>query len=277
MLGFRFAIAPLSALAVFAASALVVWSAYLDAGNLVDARQPPLVKAATTPLKRSPTDPGGRTVAELGGVGDLINETPGDTEERLLPSPERPVTPSEAASTLTRGERVEAAAALEALVSEIRSDDGGSGAGGPNPDDDVAFPAPTRPERPVRTAQSVNEVTVSSRSVQEDAIGSQPSSQPAAETELAALTPTFETTSGGRFRIQLAAVREESDAERAWELFRDQLDPFISGLQPFFEKAETSNGVFYRVQIGPFAESDEADRLCAELKKQNASCFVVAR
>jgi cell division septation protein DedD len=113
--------------------------------------------------------------------------------------------------------------------------------------------------------------------VQEDAIGGQTSSQPVAETDLAALTPTFETTSGGRFRIQLAAVREEGDAERAWELFRDQLDPFISGLQPFFERAETSNGVFYRVQVGPFAESDEADRLCAELKKQNASCFVVAR
>ena len=37
------------------------------------------------------------------------------------------------------------------------------------------------------------------------------------------------------------------------------------------------NGVFYRVQIGPFASLQEAEALCDELKRRNASCFVIRR
>ena len=97
------------------------------------------------------------------------------------------------------------------------------------------------------------------------------------ETDVASLSPSFEATTDGRYRVQLAAVREEEDAQKAWALFQEQLGPYISGLQPFFERADTSNGIFYRVQVGPFGETAEADRLCVELKKQNASCFVVTR
>ena len=91
------------------------------------------------------------------------------------------------------------------------------------------------------------------------------------------IAPSFEAADNGRYRVQLAAVRAEEDARRAWSILQEQLDPYIGKLQPFFERAETSNGIFYRLQVGPFAESDEADRLCIELKKQDASCFVVSR
>jgi cell division septation protein DedD len=81
-----------------------------------------------------------------------------------------------------------------------------------------------------------------------------------------------------RFRVQLAAVREETDARRAWDLFTEDLGPILSDdVQPFFERAETGNGVFYRLQIGPFATQQAADSLCAELKQRNASCFVIRR
>ena len=81
----------------------------------------------------------------------------------------------------------------------------------------------------------------------------------------------------GDYRIQLAAVREEADARRAWDLFLVDLGPVLSGLQPFIERADTANGVFYRVQIGPFASLQEAESLCDELKQRNASCFVIRR
>ena len=102
-------------------------------------------------------------------------------------------------------------------------------------------------------------------------------SQPADPAALAGVSPIIEATATGRYRVQLAAVREEADAKRAWEIFQEQLGPLISGLQPFFERAETSNGIFYRVQVGPFGETAEADRICLELKKQDTSCFVVTR
>jgi hypothetical protein len=81
----------------------------------------------------------------------------------------------------------------------------------------------------------------------------------------------------GEFRIQLAAVRGEADARRAWNLFMADLGPVLSTVEPIFERAETANGVFYRVQIGPFASQETAESLCEQLKQRNASCFVIRR
>lgn len=276
MMGFRFSLAPLLAFAAFATSAGVVWLAHIEAGEMTVGRTPPLVKASNQPLKRSPDDPGGRDIADLGGVGDLLRDQPAETEERLLPRQEQPVSPADRAnagdpSSLAPGS-AKARAALEALVSEVRGgrpSNGIAGVGGPNPDAAVNFPSPSRPPG---SAEPVTPRNVSSPGRDTGTADDQP-----AETEVAALSPAFEGDPGGRFRVQLAAVRAEEDAQRAWELFQQQLGPFIAGLKPFFERAETSNGVFYRVQIGPFGETADADRLCVELKKQSASCFVVSR
>jgi cell division septation protein DedD len=55
------------------------------------------------------------------------------------------------------------------------------------------------------------------------------------------------------------------------------LGPVLSAVEPIFERAETANGVFYRVQIGPFANQQTAESLCEQLKQRNASCFVIRR
>jgi cell division septation protein DedD len=270
MIGARVFLTPLLVFLVFAASAVIVWLAHIEAGEMTVDRRPPLVKASTSPLKRSPDDPGGSTVAELGGVGDLLLDQPAETEERLLPRPEQPVTPEDAEKSLG------ARAALEALISEVRTGQtpaGDAGAGGPNPDDPTTFPSPSKPGSTSSTTRSLEPPAVAAN----EGDGSGVDNRQARETELAGLTSAFEAAADGRYRVQLAAVREEEDAKRAWSLFKEQLGPYVSGLQPFFERAETSNGIFYRVQIGPFGETSEADRLCAELKKQNASCFVVTR
>lgn len=287
MAGFRLSLAPFFALLVFAVCGGIAWLAHIEAGEMTTDRRPPLVKASTMPLKRSPDDPGGRAVADLGGVGELLSDQPAETEENLLPRPEQPVTPAEGEGGSGEGSEraagAEARAALEALVSEIRSgktadENGDVGLGGPNDDEPVQFPSPSRPGSRASTAEPVTPRPASNLESEglQDGAGSA-EEPPSREAEVALATPVFEATSGGRYRVQLAAVREEVDAQRAWAIFQRQLGPFVSGLRPFFERAETSNGVFYRVQIGPFAETAEADRLCAELKKQDASCFVVSR
>jgi SPOR domain len=99
-------------------------------------------------------------------------------------------------------------------------------------------------------------------------------------TETAALTgprAPLPIAAGGDYRIQLAAVRGQSDAKRAWDLFMGDLRPVLGDVAPIFERAETANGVFYRVQIGPFASQQTAESLCEELKQHNASCFVIRR
>ena len=57
-------------LAVFASSAAIIWFAYGESGELSAVDEPILVRASSTPLKVAPDDPGGSTVAELGGIGD---------------------------------------------------------------------------------------------------------------------------------------------------------------------------------------------------------------
>lgn len=83
-------------------------------------------------------------------------------------------------------------------------------------------------------------------------------------------------TSGRGFRVQLAAVRQQDDAPRAWAGLVERLGSLVSEHQPVYERAETANGVFYRIQLGPFASEQTANRLCVEVQRRNASCFVVA-
>jgi cell division septation protein DedD len=274
MMGLRFSLAPLLALMVFAICGGIIWLAHIEAGEMTAFQGAPLVKAAATPIKRAPDDPGGSVVASLGGVGELLNDRPSEAEENLLPRAEQPVTPGAA------GGQDQNSAPLDALLAEVRAGvlAGGAaeGTGGPNPDSPVTFPSPPRPafSSGIGTSElsappAGASPTGNNRSV---AVEQQPD-----QAVIAAASPVFETAAEGRFRVQLAAVRDEGDAQRAWDIFQQQIGPFITGLEPFFERAETSNGIFYRLQVGPFGEDGEADRLCAELKKQDVSCFVVSR
>jgi len=88
--------------------------------------------------------------------------------------------------------------------------------------------------------------------------------------------PDAGRTVGPGFRVQLAAVREQDDARRAWAGLVERLGPLVADHQPVYERADTVNGVFYRIQLGPFPSEQTADRLCVEVQQRNASCFVVA-
>ncbi|MGI9435175.1 MAG: SPOR domain-containing protein [Geminicoccaceae bacterium] len=301
-------------LLVFAGSAAVIWLAHGAIGDVVINHEPPLIKASATPLKIAPEDPGGREVADLGGVGALLSDQPGvDREERLLPRPEQPLTPAEVAvrnlgtgqvSDAQRAgaeERAKAREALDALIAEINQ-----GAGersdlathqpelAPSP---PAATVATSSVRSVGSAQQISTETVDDpllgttqqaslqrpASLQRDGTGEAGSEARAIEAAVFDQErdgngdARFQGTPGGRFRVQLAAVRQEEDAKRAWAMFKEQLGPFMIDVEPFFERAETDNGTFFRVQIGPFAENSTATSLCTELKKQDASCFVVTR
>lgn len=277
MMGLRFSLAPLLALTVAAVCGGVVWLAHIEAGEMTALQGPPLVKAAATPIKRAPDDPGGSVVASLGGVGDLLNDQPSEPEESLLPRAEQPVTPSE--GTPADGQNLNSAP-LDALLAEVRNGALANGAaadgtGGPNPDLPVTFPSPPRPVVSSGTENAAPAVRPDA--TPQTGANRSATVEQADQAVVAAASSVFRTAAEGRFRVQLAAVRDEADAQRAWDIFQQQIGPFVSGLEPFFERAETSNGVFYRLQVGPFGDDSEAGRLCVELKKQDVSCFVVSR
>jgi cell division septation protein DedD len=148
----------------------------------------------------------------------------------------------------------------------------------------AAAPAPTVPTPPPAPPQKPSApAAATGANVRPAAATSGPANPEArtrsAPTETAALSTTTAPpiASNGDFRIQLAAVRGQADARRAWELFARDLGPALRGIEPIFERADTVNGVFYRVQIGPFARQEAAESLCEQLKQHNASCFVIRR
>ncbi len=195
----------------------------------------------------------------------------------------------------------EAEAALDALLAEVQPEavsPAPAPAIQPAPQPQVTVPPPapqpqaTQPPTPApSTSVAVVTPPVGQPQVQTSTpTAPAPVSPPAttapatpAPTTTAATTPriepvtTDESVREGIYRIQLAAVRDETDARRAWDLFQLDLGPVLTGLKAFIERAETANGIFYRVQVGPFTNLTEAEALCEELKQRNASCFVVRR
>lgn len=191
------------------------------------------------------------------------------------------------------GDPVGAEAALQALLEQVSRPSGATPETSPSTAEREVRPAiaapppqpesPPEPESPRQPASAAPSRTGSGIAAIEPgqpvgaAAGSArpPASQPAPQPTQAAAPSTDPVAD--RYRVQLAAVREEADARRAWDLFMIDLGPVLTRLQPYFERAETTNGVFYRVQAGPFATLNSAESVCTELKQRNASCFVVRR
>ena len=280
--------------AVFAAFGAIVWLSHPDGAPV---GEPPLIQASAEPIKMPPDDPGGSTVADLGEVRELLSDQPVPAApERLLPAPERPLTPvatSEANAAAPEADT--ASASAEAQPIETTDLPAGAGAeADPQNREQAALtelaseaerlaelltsPAPEAEPSAPATSTAAAPSPAAPRPVQTAATES--TADPPATTTVVPATSAVapEAPPPGRlFRVQLAAVRAEEDARRAWRSIEQDLGGVLLGLEPHFERAGTDNGVFYRVQVGPFASADAADFLCNELKQRNASCFVVRR
>ena len=215
---------------------------------------------------------------------------PAEAETAATPDPppaseaEEPEEP-EIAATTPEPTPEEAEAALEALLAEVTEqaersretsqepEPGDTAAAGSGAASSEVRPAVAPPASSPAPAPSFERpsggVTAIARDQRRSSSGTGASGSQAGRSQIAAVD--------GPYRIQLAAVRDEADARRAWDLFQVDLGSVLSGLEPFIERADTANGVFYRVQIGPFASLQDAEALCDQLKQRNASCFVIRR
>lgn len=201
-------------------------------------------------------------------ASDQTEPVAAEEEEEGIGGP--PATAAAIASLLEETGAGRAEPEARAATAAARPADQDSGSSAP----DAAAPAPA----------------VAERAAERPAPRSQaPEPEPAPEPEqqtLLARAPNPATASARpaagsldepHYRIQLAAVRNEADARRAWELFKLDLSELLAGVEPIIERGETGNGVFYRVQLGPYADAGQAEDLCEEFKQRNASCFVLRR
>jgi cell division septation protein DedD len=90
-------------------------------------------------------------------------------------------------------------------------------------------------------------------------------------TQTAALTP------GTGYLVQLAALRSMSAAEGEWSRLKRRHEDILGQFEPVLQPVDLgSKGKFVRVQVGPFANAQEADAVCQALRAQKQDCVVVS-
>ena len=83
---------------------------------------------------------------------------------------------------------------------------------------------------------------------------------------------------GGNVVIQVAAVRSAQEAQGVTAKLEAQFAAELAGRAPVIDQVSAGNfGMFYRVQVGPFASVRETAGLCAKLKSGGLDCRVVGQ
>lgn len=76
---------------------------------------------------------------------------------------------------------------------------------------------------------------------------------------------------GGGWRVQFGAFREESNAKTLWETLKGRVGA-LAGLQPYLRHV----GAVTKLQAGPVRSAAEADKLCRAVKASGHDCLTVA-
>lgn len=93
-------------------------------------------------------------------------------------------------------------------------------------------------------------------------------------------TPTTEAEApslAASYRVQLASVRNPGEVEGEWMRLRKRIGAPLDGLALHVQEADLgAQGIYHRLQVGPFATKQGAADACARIKAGGADCLVVA-
>ena len=127
----------------------------------------------------------------------------------------------------------------------------------------AAAPPPARPKKPSQVATP---------------IATQVAAAPPTTLAAKPSKPKITGAPSGKFRLQVAAVRSRSEAERVVENLMQKYAGKFGQRQPVVdEKSIGSMGTFYRVRVGPYANAKEPQQLCGKLRTSGFDCLVVTQ
>jgi cell division septation protein DedD len=87
-------------------------------------------------------------------------------------------------------------------------------------------------------------------------------------------TASVPAASGGGYSVQISSQRSEADAQAAFRSLQRKYPDLLGSYQPAIRRADLGDrGVYYRVQVGPFA-SEQATELCSRLQTAGGQCVV---
>jgi hypothetical protein len=216
----------------------------------------PLIHAVPGAIKIKPDQPGGAPVPDQDKL--VYNPSqPGAKVEQLLPPPEQPL-----AKPLAPQPSADASAPLPVEVV------------GPTAGPKAAPPSPAGTVLPPPSASGMLTATSSTPLPPPIALTPAPSAKPLQPAAAPAARPG--PAAAGGLRVQIAATRDESSAKSEWDRLKTAHADLLGALSPTVVKADLGDkGVFYRVQAGPVADHDQAEKLCGALKQFNIACIIV--
>jgi hypothetical protein len=263
------------ALVVMGVFAGGVWLAYTAGmhrgGGAAASADIPLIRADTTPIKVKPENPGGMPVPDR---DMLIYGQQRPQVEHLLPPPEQPMArpapppaplpapaPPQPQQTAALAPPAAAPPPPPAVPTPAAAAATPSPVAAPPAAAPPASPAPARPALSPAALAAARELGIA---VAEN------SPRPAASRAAAA-------GRAGGLRLQLGAMRSETEARGAWERLKHQNSDLLGRLSAVAIRADLGGkGVYYRIQAGPVADASTADRICGELRQRHLAC-VIAR
>jgi outer membrane biosynthesis protein TonB len=141
------------------------------------------------------------------------------------------------------------------------------------PPPEQPMPRPTAKEAASPTPSAAAPTQPAPATQQQAAATSAPKAPPKpAAKETPAAAPA-KSIPAGPVRIQLASLRTPEAAKEEWGRLKREHPELLGRLTAVAVKADLGDkGVWYRVQTQVFDDAAAADRLCADLKKQNVGC-----
>jgi hypothetical protein len=263
----------------------------------------PIVHADVAPVRVKPQDPGGMVIPGRGKmVYDHISkdkEQEGKQVTHVMPKAEEPINRGaliQDDTESTEGESVGQAIKKLDLPEPVAEEAEGSDealAAVVTPE--TATPAPTVPHEVAEPEPAVTVPAPAAKKLDLDAapapvkekVNAAPVLAPAKVTALdlkksavpirkgEVLTLPSPSKKQGNY-IQLGSFRNQSEVAPEWQKIQKSYPDLLKGLGYISEKADLNNqGIFYRLQVGPFKSERDARKVCQSLTERKQRCFFV--
>jgi cell division protein FtsN len=274
------------AVIVLAAFVGIVWLAYQQGVRQGQLASPPIITASDDPFKVEPTDPEGMAQPQ-----DTL------TDEVLAGEPleQQPTTVTSSTERPIESVRVADEPALDSTPSLRTSDVDIPAAEESSASLTVPPPSTRVREADVQAAEAVTAATTEANesppaevvtTEEPEIVVSQPLIQPEPEPQVTVSEPIPQPQTpsassfdvNGTFVVQVASVPERSDANGVWSRLVSRHGAIIQGYAQDIQTVDLGErGTWYRVRIGFFGSSADANEVCDQLKNAGQDCLVASR
>lgn len=260
------------------------WYAYSIGMRTGSEGAAPLIRADQRPTKVKPDDPGGMAVPHQDKtIFDRVKPTDESKKvEQLLPPPEEPVARPKKPPQQAAAPTAPPAAPSTPPPAAAPPTPAPAATPAPAPAPETKVPAadaktpPPEPAPPPTAAQLAAPPPIAATPTPAPQPAPKPAETPKATTPPPAAQTATAPTKGGAYKIQIASVPSQEQAEKEWAKAKAANGDLLGSLTMSIQRADLgAKGIYYRVQAGPLADDAAAKTLCSSLQSRKIGCLVV--